>query len=98
MADRDLEPLRALQRRFHALIVTGRDGGDGDGLLAGPGADGRAAIYRHMYRARLHGVLATDLPKLRLALGADAFAAIADAYLAAFPPRSFTLRDLADRL
>jgi hypothetical protein len=87
------DDLAALQRRFHALVV---DGAASGGLLAGDAA-GAAAIYRHMYRARLHGVLATDLPTLRGALGAD-FAAIADAYLAACPPRSFTLRDLADRM
>jgi hypothetical protein len=88
------DDLAALQRRFHALVVTG---GAADDLLAGDAA-GHAAIYRHMYRARLHGVLATDLPTLRCALGAERFAAIADAYLAACPPRSFTLRDLADRM
>jgi hypothetical protein len=86
------DELAALQRRFHALVV----GGAGDDRLLTD--SGGAAIYRHMYRARLHGVLATDLPVLRCALGAPHFAALADAYLAACPPRSFTLRDLADRL
>jgi hypothetical protein len=87
------DDLAALQRRFHALVV---DGARADDLVAGDAA-APAAIYRHMFRARLHGVLATDLPTLRGALGAD-FSAIADAYLAACPPRSFTLRDLADRM
>ncbi|MEZ4401014.1 MAG: DNA-binding domain-containing protein [Kofleriaceae bacterium] len=84
--------LRTLQREFQALVVTGR--GDPRGLLA----SGQLGIYAHAYGARLHDALATDYPKLRAALGDAEFAALAERYLAAHPPRSFTLRHLSDRL
>jgi len=79
--------LAALQRRFYDRVVAGADAGD----LA---ASGSLEVYAEMYGARLIDALAADYPKLRVALGAPAFTALAEAYLRARPPRSFTLRDL----
>jgi len=78
--------LAALQRQFYDHVV---DGGPDDALIA----SGDLAIYTNMYAIRLHDALADDYPKLRAALGDDAFAAIVRAYLRAHPPSSFTLRD-----
>jgi hypothetical protein len=80
--------LAALQARFLALVVSGQ--GDPRGLIAG----GELGIYAYAYGARLHEALRQDHPKLEAALGAEAFAALVAGYVAARPPRSFTLRDL----
>jgi hypothetical protein len=53
----------------------------------------RLHIYASGYRARLLEVLRNDYPVLLGVLGADAFAALGAAYIAARPSRSFTLRD-----
>jgi hypothetical protein len=51
-----------------------------------------------MYWARLLESVADDSPGLRAALGAGKFARLAQAYLARYPSRSFTLRNLCARL
>jgi hypothetical protein len=81
--------LAALQRRFYELVTTGAPCVD-PGLVAGPA---RLGVYADMYLTRLHDTLAEDYPKLRAALGDDAFHDLVVAYVAALPPRSFTLRD-----
>jgi hypothetical protein len=78
--------LASLQRRFYDQVVSDAAS---DGLVV----SGDLGIYAHMYAARLHDVLADDYPKLRMALGAQPFAALITDYLRAHPPRSFTLRD-----
>lgn len=83
--------LAELQRRFHAGVTADGDVGD---LLA----TGDHAVYANMYRARLVDALASDYPKLHATLGHDAFHALADDYVRAHPPRSFTLRELGAAL
>jgi hypothetical protein len=55
-------------------------------------------IYREQFWLRHKGALREDFPTLLHLLGDDAFDALAEAYLLAHPPASFTLRDLGDRL
>jgi hypothetical protein len=51
-----------------------------------------------MYFARLHDCLVSDFPALRLLLGPAGFERLARAYVAARPPRSWTLNVLGWRL
>jgi len=78
--------LATLQRQFLARIA---GGAFPDGLIASGDLD----IYTRMYASRLVDALADDYPKLRTALGEDAFTALAHDYLRAHPPHSFTLRE-----
>jgi len=78
--------LATLQRQFYDRVTAGAPT---DGLIA----SGDLEIYADMYATRLHDALGEDYPKLRAALGDEAFAAITTDYLRAHPPRSFTLRD-----
>jgi len=55
-------------------------------------------IYREQFFLRHLDVLHEDFRSLAHRLGDDAFEALAKAYLNAFPPRSFTLRDLGAEL
>jgi hypothetical protein len=55
-------------------------------------------IYRRQFWMRHVDSLIEDYPGLQAVLGEDAFEAFCRAYLAACPPRSFTLRDLGDRI
>jgi hypothetical protein len=80
--------LATLQRQF-VDRVTGRAGAFPEGLVASGDLD----IYTRMYASRLIDALADDYPKLRIALGEDAFIAAAEAYLRDHPPHSFTLRE-----
>jgi hypothetical protein len=61
------------------------------------GVERRLQVYRHAYGARLREALATDHPKLAALAGHD-FAALANAYVAAHPSRSFSLRRLGAAL
>jgi hypothetical protein len=83
--------LATLQRQFYDRVTAGEPT---DGLIA----SGDLEIYAVMYASRLRDALAEDYPKLRAALGHERFAALADDYLRAHPPRSFTLRDAGQRL
>lgn len=58
----------------------------------------RLEIYNRQYWFRVLGALAEDFPALRAVLGEARFAAMSVAYLTAHPSRSFTLRNLGDRL
>jgi hypothetical protein len=58
----------------------------------------RLSIYSSGYRARLLDALASDYPVLRHVLGEDSFTALGEAYIAAQPSRSFTLRDFGASL
>jgi hypothetical protein len=57
----------------------------------------RLGVYVQAYYARLQGVLAKDYPALHGALGEEA-EAVCDAYIAAHPSQSFTLRDFGQHL
>jgi hypothetical protein len=104
--------LRALEQRLFGLIrapqgveagLAGRGltAHDLDQFIAGDdrlAAIGRLGIYADMYFWRLLEVLRGAFPKLVLALGDDAFSALAAAYLDAHPSRHPSLRFLGERL
>lgn len=54
-------------------------------------------IYREQFWLRHVGAMKEDFVTLHHLLGDDAFRELCEAYLAAHPPTSFTLRDLGDR-
>jgi len=58
----------------------------------------RLQLYSRMYWFRLFDAIRDDCPGLLAALGERAFGRLAQAYLAQYPSRSFTLRDLCSRL
>jgi hypothetical protein len=58
----------------------------------------RLQIYNRMYWYRLIGCFHDDNPGLRAFLGERRFEGLARAYLAKYPSRSFTLRNLCSRL
>jgi hypothetical protein len=58
----------------------------------------RLEIYSRSYWFRVLDSLADDFPGLRAVLGQTAFNRLARAYLTDCPSRSFTLRDLGERL
>lgn len=64
----------------------------------GPSAQARLNIYARCYWFRLCDCLHEDCPGLRALLGEERFGALARAYLARHPSRSFTLRNLAAQL
>jgi hypothetical protein len=57
------------------------------------GAEGRFAIYAGGYRSRLLEALRDDHPALRLLVGETVFDLFAQGYIAAHPPRHFSLYD-----
>jgi hypothetical protein len=57
------------------------------------GAEGRFAIYSGGYRHRLLETLRDDFPALRLLVGETVFELFARSYIAAHPPRHFSLYD-----
>jgi len=58
----------------------------------------RLEIYNRQYWFRLQTAFHEDFPALRAVVGAERFEALMNAYLAAHPSRSFTLRNLGSRL
>ena len=58
----------------------------------------RLEIYNRQYWFRVLSSFAEDFPGLRAVLGDRRFDAVAKAYIAACPSRSFTLRNLGSRL
>ena len=60
--------------------------------------EGRWHVYAHGYVARLVEALEADYPAVRRILGAKPFAALAERYVRAFPPRSFDLGRAGDLL
>lgn len=89
-----MRDLATIQRRFYELVTAG-EGAIDPGLL---GTSRRLDVYAEMYVARLHDVLADDHPKLRAALGDEAFRSFATNYVRARPPSSFTVRDVGSAL
>lgn len=78
--------LATLQRTFYERVTSGCEA---DAIVA----SGDLGIYARMYASRLHDTLADDYPKVRVALGDDAFAGMVARYLQLHRPRSYTLRD-----
>ncbi len=58
----------------------------------------RLQLYNRMYWFRLLDIMHDDNPGLRAVLGPRRFVRLVEAYLAKYPSRSFTLRNLASRL
>jgi hypothetical protein len=58
----------------------------------------RLELYNRQYWFRIQGAFGEDFPALRAVVGASRFEALRDAYLAAHPSRSFTLRNLGSKL
>ena len=54
----------------------------------------RLSVYSNAYRARLLEVLVGDYPALVKAIGEEAFVGLANGYLEAHPPTSYTLAEL----
>jgi hypothetical protein len=55
-------------------------------------------VYAHGYVARIVEALGLEYAAVRRILGAEAFAALVERYLGVFPPRSFDLARVGDRL
>ena len=55
-------------------------------------------VYSHGYTARIVEALGQEFAAVRRILGAEAFGALAERYLAVFPPRAFDLGRVGDRL
>lgn len=101
-------PRPALATAEGALLnlITGRRDGAEPGLAAETlvlgdaraTAEERVAVYAYMYRARLLEALEEQFPRLARHLGADAFAALATAYVDDEPSRHPSLRFLGQRL
>jgi hypothetical protein len=58
----------------------------------------RLEIYNRQYWFRLQSAFNEDFPGLRSVVGAERFETLMNAYLAAHPSRSFTLRNLGSKL
>jgi len=58
----------------------------------------RLQLYNRMYWFRLLDIMHEDNPGLRAVLGQRKFTRLIEAYLAKYPSRSFTLRNLCSRL
>ncbi len=58
----------------------------------------RLQLYNRMYWFRLIDIMHDDNPGLRAVLGDKKFTRLIEAYLAKYPSRSFTLRNLCSRL
>jgi hypothetical protein len=58
----------------------------------------RLEIYNRQYWFRLQGAFAEDFSGLRAVVGTERFEVLMNAYLAAHPSRSFTLRNLGSKL
>jgi hypothetical protein len=61
------------------------------------GPEGRFAIYANGYRSRLLETLRDEFPALRLLVGETVFELFARSYIAAHPPRHFSLYDYGAR-
>jgi hypothetical protein len=112
MTTRAPDDLASMQRTLAELLrapssLAGEGGGEGGAAAAVEGiASGnerlspaqQVEIYREQFFLRHLDVLRDDFASLAHALGEEGFEALGKAYLQAFPPRSFTLRDLGHAL
>ena len=89
--------LRAQQLAFAAATADGAEAGT---LLATDphGGPPRLGVYRHAYRARLAEALADNFEILAKAMGDEAFAVLADAYITAYPSTHPSIRWFGNRL
>jgi hypothetical protein len=92
-----MSALRAQQRQLAAAIVGQASATMWLGGDAAP-ASSRLQVYRHAYRARLTEALRTNFPVLHRVLGDDAFAELAQDYLAERPSRRPSIRWFGDGL
>jgi hypothetical protein len=95
-ADEEMQP-RDVTGRWHGrpmAEVAGEFIAPNDRLTAFE----RLEIYNRQYWFRLQGSFAEDFPALRAVVGAARFETLTNAYLAAHPSRSFTLRNLGAKL
>lgn len=97
--------LAAAEGALLNLITGRRDGVEpgmaAEALVVGDAratAEERVAVYAYMYRARLLEALEGQFPRLARHLGAEAFAALATAYVDDEPSRHPSLRFLGQRL
>lgn len=90
--------LRHQQLAFAAAAAA--DGAYAGALLAADphGGPPRLGVYRHAYRARLAEALADNFEILARAMGDEAFAALADAYITAHPSTHPSIRWFGHRL
>ncbi|MBL8398381.1 MAG: putative DNA-binding domain-containing protein [Candidatus Accumulibacter sp.] len=89
--------LGRLQQRFQSAILAGDRT---PGLFIDEENDRRngVAIYQQAYRARLAGALRDNYPVVHRSMGDEAFAALADAYIAASPSHFRSIRWFGDTL
>lgn len=92
-------PLERLQADFIAYIR-----GD-DAAMAGKtratrkaGAETLLGVYRNAFPLRLLEALGTNFPRLKIVLGDDDFDRMGRGYIAATPPRHFSIRWYGDKL
>jgi hypothetical protein len=92
-----VDTLRVQQLAFAAAAADGAEAGT---LLADDPRGGapQLAVYRHAYRARLTEALAANFEILARAMGDEAFAALADAYITAHPSTHPSIRWFGHRL
>jgi hypothetical protein len=99
----DARATRRLQEEFLADL-TGRhprSPADREAVFRRPRrgtVEDRWHVYAHGYVARIIEALDLEYPAVRRILGGDAFAALVERYLGVFPPRSFDLARVGDRL
>lgn len=94
------DPLRILRAQQVAFAAATADGADAGTLLATDphGGPPRLGVYRHAYRARLTEALADNFEILARAMGDESFAALADAYITAYPSTHPSIRWFGHRL
>ena len=92
-----MNELADIQARFQGAVFAGNlpSGPDGDDRLW---LNGHFEIYVNAYRGRLAEVLADNFPVLYKALGDDAFASLAQAYIKAEPSTFRSARWFGHRL
>ena len=96
-----MNDLSTLRRQQQALAQAVRGGRPPPGRLLQATPQGRLAridAYQHAYQARLAGALRDNFEVLALAMGDEAFAALAQAYTAAHPSRQPSIRWFGHRL
>jgi len=89
--------LKESQQRFQQAVLSG-DVAPGLFVAEGHGVAGGLELYLTAYRARLQAALRDNYPVLHRALGDEAFAALANDYIAAQPSRFRSIRWFGDAL
>jgi len=94
------EALRGIEEWVRSAVrgeEPGRPTGEVVTALPNLGPEEQIGIYRHAWIARLVGCLEEDFPAVAHAVGAEAFHALARAYVLACPPRSWNIARAGDR-